>query len=60
MNAKIVKKYNELMAKNDGKSKAQARRLVMDWYEKHPDERESDFEKMLAENADLLKRMKDR
>ena len=60
MNAKIEKKYNELMAKKDEKSRAQARRLVIDWYEKHPEECESDFEKILVENTELLKRMKDR
>lgn len=60
MNAKIEKRYSELMAKKDEKSKALARRLVIDWYEKHPDECESDFEKILAENTELLKRMKDR
>ena len=60
MNAKIEKKYNELMAKNDEKSKAQARQLVLNWYEKHPEEFESDFEKILVENSELLKRMKDR
>lgn len=60
MNPKIEKKYFELIAKKDEKSKAKARRLVIDWYEKHPEECESDFEKILAENADLLKLMKDR
>lgn len=60
MNPKIEKKYFELIAKKDEKSKAKARRLVMDWYERHPEECESDFEKILAENADLLKLMKDR
>ena len=60
MNAKIEKMYNELMTKKDEKSRAAARRLVIDWYEKHPEECESDFEKILADNAGLLKRMKDR
>ena len=60
MNPKIEKKYFELIAKKDEKSKAKARRLVMDWYEMHPEECESDFEKILAENAGLLKLMKDR
>ena len=60
MNPKTEKKYFELMAKKDEKSKARARQLVIDWYEEHPEECESDFEKILAENAELLKRMKDR
>ena len=60
MNPKIEKKYFELMAKKDEHSKALARRLVIDWYERHPEECERDFDKLLSENAELLKRMKDR
>ena len=59
MNATIEKMYNKLMAKRDEKSRAQARRLVLNWYEKHPEEFERDFEKILVENSELLKRMKD-
>lgn len=59
MNPTIEKKYYELMAKKDEKSKAQARQLVLDWYEKHPEECKQDFEKILNDNADVLKRLRD-
>jgi len=59
MNPKIEKKYFALMRKGDEKSKSAARRLVIEWYDKHPDELDRDFEKILSDNSDLLKRMKD-
>ena len=54
MNAKIEKRYNELICTNREAGIA----LLKNWYSKHPEELESDFEKILADNADLLKRMK--
>lgn len=57
MDARIEREYWDLV--NNG-LREEARELAVNWYRDNQDERERDFEKILAENADLLKRMKDR
>lgn len=56
MDARIEREYWDLV--NNG-NREEARELVMNWYRDHPDERAKDFEKILDENADVLKRLKD-
>lgn len=54
MNATIEKRYNELLQTNRKAAVA----MLRNWYARHPDEFERDFDRILADNADLLKRMK--
>lgn len=54
MNATLEKRYYEMLKTNrDG-----AIAMLRAWYQNHPDELNKDFEQILADNADLLKRIK--
>lgn len=54
MNATVEKRYYEML-KTD---RSAAVSMLREYYRRHPEELDRDFERILADNADLLKRIK--